>query len=178
MCRSPWRPERVGLRPNARHRFGTGVRTQEHGAGERAWRSSPEGLLPGPPQAREVQTVQNDPPANSCILRHHRTLALLPGKVQSNGDFRGARVAACSSPHSRFEPAVRTPGGPVCRPPPAAQGSEASPAARNTPDSSRIPRASKLLVCGLFQKGRVLAQDGIETRPTERTSILASTVSG
>ena len=43
---------------------------------------------------------------------------------------------------------------------PAAQGSEASPAARNTLDSSRIPRASKLLICGLFQKGRVLAQDG------------------
>ena len=37
---------------------------------------------------------------------------------------------------------------------------------------------TKLLICGLFQKGRVLAQDGIETRPTERTSILASTVSG
>ena len=46
-------------------------------------------------------------------------------------------------------------------PPPAAQGSEASPAARNTLDSARIPRASKLLICGLFQKGRVLAQDGV-----------------
>ena len=45
--------------------------------------------------------------------------------------------------------------------PPAAQGSEASPAARTTLDSERIPRASKLLICGLFQKGRVLAQDGI-----------------
>ena len=43
--------------------------------------------------------------------------------------------------------------------PPAAQGSEASPAARNTLDSARIPRASKLLICGLFQEGRVLAQD-------------------
>ena len=28
-------------------------------------------------------------------------------------------------------------------------------------DSARIPRASKLLICGLFLKGRVLAQDGI-----------------
>ena len=37
---------------------------------------------------------------------------------------------------------------------------------------------TKLLIYGLFQKGRVLAQDGIETRPTERTSILALTVSG
>ena len=45
-------------------------------------------------------------------------------------------------------------------PPPVAQGSDASPAARNTLDSVRIPRASKLLICGLFQKGRVLAQDG------------------
>ena len=41
-------------------------------------------------------------------------------------------------------------------------GSEVSPAARNTLDSARIPRASKLLICGLFQKGRVLAQDGAE----------------
>ena len=42
---------------------------------------------------------------------------------------------------------------------PPAHGSEVSPAARNTLDSARIPRASKLLICGLFQKGRVLAQD-------------------
>ena len=48
-----------------------------------------------------------------------------------------------------------------CRSPPAAQGAEASPAVRNTLDSARIPRASKLLICGLFQKGRVLAQDAI-----------------
>ena len=40
-------------------------------------------------------------------------------------------------------------------------GAEVSPAARNTLDSARIPRASKLLICGLFQKGRVLAQDGV-----------------
>ena len=37
---------------------------------------------------------------------------------------------------------------------------EAPPAARNTLDSARIPRASILMICGLFQKGRVLAQDG------------------
>ena len=39
--------------------------------------------------------------------------------------------------------------------------SEVSPAARNTLDFARIPRVSKLLICGLFQKGRVLAQDGV-----------------
>ena len=44
---------------------------------------------------------------------------------------------------------------------PPAHGSEVSSAARNTLDSARIPAASKLLICGLFQKGRVLAQDGI-----------------
>ena len=32
---------------------------------------------------------------------------------------------------------------------------------RNTLDSARIPRASKLLICGLFLKGRVLAQDAV-----------------
>ena len=45
---------------------------------------------------------------------------------------------------------------------PPAHGSEVSLAARNTMDSARIPRASKLLICGLFQKGRVLAQDEVE----------------
>ena len=47
---------------------------------------------------------------------------------------------------------------------PPAHGSEVGPAARNTLDSARIPRASKLLICGLFQKGRVLAQDAIRRR--------------
>ena len=49
-------------------------------------------------------------------------------------------------------------------------GSEVSPAARNTLDSARIPRASKLLICGLFQKGRVLAQDGV----TESSKVAAT----
>ena len=50
---------------------------------------------------------------------------------------------------------------------PPAHGSEVSPAARNTLASARIPRASKLLICGLFQKGRVLAQDGLATALTD-----------
>ena len=29
------------------------------------------------------------------------------------------------------------------------------------PKGRRIPRASKLLICGLFQEGRVLAQDAV-----------------
>ena len=40
--------------------------------------------------------------------------------------------------------------------------------ARNTLDSTRIPRASKLLICGLFQKGRVLAQNGVHWHNTQR----------
>ena len=89
----------------------------QENARERAWRSSPKGLLPDPPQAGEVQTVQNDVPANPCILRHHRTFALVLDKVQSNEGLPGAQSAARSSPGSRFEPAVRTPGGPVARHP-------------------------------------------------------------
>ena len=54
---------------------------------------------------------------------------------------------------------------------PSAHGSEVSPAARNTLDSARIPRASKLLICGLFQKGRVLAQDGVIALRVEGVSI-------
>ena len=49
---------------------------------------------------------------------------------------------------------------------PPAHGSEVSPAARNTLDSARIPRASKLLICGLFLKGRVLAQDAVVSKNT------------
>ena len=49
-------------------------------------------------------------------------------------------------------------------------GSEVSPAARNTLDSARIPRASKLLICGPFQKGRVLAQDGVAYRRASTAS--------
>ena len=55
---------------------------------------------------------------------------------------------------------MRTPGEPVARHL-QLQGSEASPAARTTLDSARIPRTAKLLICGLFQKGRVLAQDAV-----------------
>ena len=53
---------------------------------------------------------------------------------------------------------------------PPAHGSEVSPAARNTLDSARIPRASKLLICGLFLKGRVLAQDGVANPDPSKTS--------
>ena len=60
---------------------------------------------------------------------------------------------------------------------PPAHGSEVSPAARNTLDSARIPRASKLLICGLFQKVRVLAQDGVHIGGTRRrrTTVIAYT---
>ena len=53
------------------------------------------------------------------------------------------------------------PIGPVARHP---QPRGRKPAlARNTLDAARIPRASKLMICDLFQKGRVLAQDGVFT---------------
>ena len=56
---------------------------------------------------------------------------------------------------------------------PPAHVSEVSPAARNTLDSARIPRASKLLICGLFQKGRVLAQDGVQALPASPSACVA-----
>ena len=59
---------------------------------------------------------------------------------------------------------------------------QGSPAARNTLDSARIPRASKLLICGLFQKGRVLAQDAVVSKNTNelktRTPPISSLVRG
>ena len=57
---------------------------------------------------------------------------------------------------------------------PPAHGSEVSPAARNTLASARIPRASKLLICGLFQKGRVLAQDGVLGHSLKTTNCIES----
>ena len=50
-------------------------------------------------------------------------------------------------------------------------GSEVSPAARNSLDSAPIPTASKLLICGLFQKGRVLAQDGVTSHCNVATTV-------
>ena len=35
------------------------------------------------------------------------------------------------------------------------------PQLASQPKGRRIPRASKLLICGLFQEGRVLAQDAV-----------------
>ena len=43
---------------------------------------------------------------------------------------------------------------------PPAHGSEVSPAVRNTLDSARIPRASKLLICGLFQRAEFWHRTG------------------
>ena len=80
-----------------------------------------------------------------------------------HGRTRHADIRACRA-HSRTSDMNlgATPSRGLCllfvHPP--AHGSEVSPAARNTLDSARIPRASKLLICGLFLKGRVLAQDG------------------
>ena len=45
MSRSPWQPERAGLRPKARHGSGTGVRARERGAGKHA-RASLEEAAP------------------------------------------------------------------------------------------------------------------------------------
>ena len=72
----------------------------QENARERVWGSSSKGLLPDPPQAGVVQTVQNDVPANPCILRHHRTFALVLDKVQSNEGLPGAKLTARSSPRS------------------------------------------------------------------------------
>ena len=42
VSRSPWQPERAGLRPKARHGSGTGVRARERGQGKRARESLEE----------------------------------------------------------------------------------------------------------------------------------------
>ena len=47
---------------------------------------------------------------------HQHLMAEAP-KVQSNEELPGTQFTARSSPRSRFEPAVRTPGGPVARHP-------------------------------------------------------------
>ena len=74
------------------------------------------------------------PPAERAVAR---------SRISRHRGDRGTRCLTCA-----FYLFIRQP-----------HGAEVSPAARNTLDSARIPRASKLLICGLFQKGRVLAQD-------------------
>ena len=116
-------------------------------------------------QARMVFT---DPPYNVPIDGHvggsgktkHREFAMASGEMSSE-EFTGflQRAFERLAEHS-------VDGSILCllfiHPP--AHGSEVSPAARNTLDSARIPRASKLLICGLFLKGRVLAQNEVRSR--------------
>ena len=105
------------------------------------------------------------PLSNRCLLsgltpaQGYRSDAGGPNLMSEMGQVRVANTTARSSPRSRFEPAVRTLGGPVARHP-QPRGRKPALLARYTLDSARIPRASKPLICGLFQKGRVLAQDG------------------
>ena len=90
-------------------------------------REQPQTFAPRPAVSWRSQTVQNDVPANPCILRHHRTFALVLDKVQSNEGLPGAKFTARSSPRS---------------------------------PRSADSKASKLLICGLFQEGRVWHRTG------------------
>ena len=95
--------------------------------------------------------------------------ALLPGKVQSHRDcLRVGAAANCplavrvklrSEPETPQEVAVVTPGVPYLfiRQP---HGSEVSPAVRNTLDSARIPRASKLLIVVYFKRAEFWHRTG------------------
>ena len=104
----------------------------QENARERAWRSSPKGLLTDPPQAGEVRTVQNDVPANPCILRHHRTFALVLDKVQSNEGLPGAQSAAVARPAADLSQ--------PCAPPVGLSLATRSPGVVSQPCGAKYPR--------------------------------------
>ena len=106
----------------------------QENARERAWRSSPKGLLarpavswrsPNRPKRRSGQ------PLYSAASPNVRSWTIKSSLMR---DFRVRSLTARSSPHSRFEPsAVRTPGGNICRSPPAASGVGSQPCGAKYP---------------------------------------------
>ena len=113
VCHSPWRPECAGLRPNARHRSGIGVRTQEHGA-EKYARASVGGAAPKVcsqtrrrlGRSKPSRTAFRPAPVSFGIIGH---LLFCSVKSSPMGTSGCAQFAARSSPHSRFEPASCAP---------------------------------------------------------------------
>ena len=95
----------------------------------------------------------------SCGIPERSLLCSIKSSLMR--DFRVRSSLPRSSPRSRFEPAVRTPGEPVARHP---QPRSRKPVLRReTPSILRgFQGPSKLLICGLFQKSRVLAQNGVQ----------------
>ena len=82
----------------------------QENARERAWRSSPKGLLPDPPQAGEVQTVQNGVPASiptpvSCGITERSLLCSIKSSLMRDFRVRSsppvARLAAQASADSK-----------------------------------------------------------------------------
>ena len=120
--RSPWLPERAGLRPNARHRSGTGVRTRERGTGKA--RESELGGAASKVCSQTRRRLGRSKPSRTT-LRPALVSCGITGRslfcaVKSSpmGASAGAQFAACSSSCSRFEPASRAyPSGPVARHP-------------------------------------------------------------
>ena len=113
----------------------------------------------------------------SCGITERSLLCSIKSSLMR--DFRVRSPLPAARPAADLSQLCARPVGPVARHS-QPRGQEASPAARNTLDSARIPRASKLLICDLFQKGRVLAQDAVVGRAFrrgERLSALAAPVS-
>ena len=119
---------------------------------------SPYGLLPIPPRSLSLPTYSCvDPPPPSTLISRSEV---------SHRCWHRGEPAYPMCTHWAGGGALRPPSNPCAfyfHPP--------APAARNTLDSARIPRASKLLICGLFLKGRVLAQDGHKLSVAGRLAI-------
>ena len=148
------------------HGSGTGVRARERGAGKHA-RASLEEQAPKVCSQTRRKLAKSKPSKTtfrptpvSCGITERSLFCSIKSSLMR--DFRVRSSLPVARPAADLIQPCAPPVG-LSLAPPAAQGSEASPAARNTLDSARIPRASKLLICGLFQKGRVLAQDGVVT---------------
>ena len=109
--------------------------------------------------SKNTNELKTRTPPISSLVRGDAVRRLMETKSERGSSSGLAYSVICLTALRRGHAAP--PNRPVgLSPPPVAQGSDASPAARNALDSVRIPRASKLLICGLLQKGRVLAQDG------------------
>ncbi len=121
VSRSPWRPERAELRPDARHGSGTGVRARERGAGKRARASlaeQPQRFAPRPAVSwrspNRPKRRSGQPPV-SCGITERSLLCSIKSSLMR--DFRARSPLPAARPAADLSQPCAPPGGPVARHP-------------------------------------------------------------
>ena len=165
MSRSPWQPERRRVvaecppwvrhwRSYARTRHMKTRESERGGAAPKACSQTRRKLAKSKPSKTTFR-----PTPVSCGITERSLLCSIKSSLMR--DFRVRSSLPVARPTADLSQPYAPPVG-LSLAPPAVQGSGSQPCGAKHPrfcaDSKGV---SKLLICGLFQKGRVLAQDDI-----------------